>query len=124
MPRGSRHLVACAAALLTALAVCGSAQSASGCGDRILSDWRDGRIDHVYPLDCYRQALMSLPEDLRIYSSAESDITRALQNRVRAEPEAKSAAKTGAGGRVSPYLVGAISVGLALAAAAVAALTR
>jgi hypothetical protein len=122
--RGGRHLVALAAALLAAAAFCGSAQSLTGCANRIVLDWRDGRINHVYPLDCYRQALKSLPEDLRIYSSAESDITRALQTRVRAEPKAKAMKRSRSGGHVSPYLVAAISVGLALGAASVVALTR
>jgi hypothetical protein len=124
MPRGSRHLVALAVMVLAALAVCGSAQPMSGCAGRLLSDWRDGRINQVYPVDCYRRALTSLPEDLRIYSSAESDITRALQNRVRAEPEAMAAAKNRTGHRVPPYLVVVITVGLAIGAASVVALTR
>jgi hypothetical protein len=86
-----------------------------------MNDWRDGRIGHSYPVDCYREALQSLPEDLRIYSSAKSDITRALQARVRTvDPEA--AAATTSGGGVSPFLVAAISLALALAAASLAAL--
>ena len=58
------------------------ASAAKGCAQAILQDWRDGRIDHVYPPACYRQALAYLPEDLRAYSSAESDISRALQARL------------------------------------------
>ena len=85
MARGRFSLVALAAGALAALAVCGSAAANSDCKTRLLTDWRDGRIDHVYPVACYGEALSSLPEDLRIYSSAESDITRALQARVRSQ---------------------------------------
>ncbi len=48
----------------------------------LAGSWRDGRIDHVYTPACYRQALAYLPEDLRVYSSAEADISRALQARL------------------------------------------
>jgi hypothetical protein len=58
------------------------ASAAKGCAQAILQDWRDGRIDHVYAPACYRQALAYLPEDLRVYSSAETDISRALQARL------------------------------------------
>jgi hypothetical protein len=124
MVRGGLHLAAPAVALLAAAVLAGSAQAESGCAARVMNDWRDGRISHSYPVDCYREALQSLPEDLRIYSSAASDITRALQARVRTvEPEA-AAAKTssGGGGGISPYLVAAISLALALAGASVVTL--
>ena len=58
------------------------ASAATGCAQAILQDWRDGRIDRVYTPACYRQALAYLPEDLRVYSSAEADISRALQARL------------------------------------------
>jgi hypothetical protein len=108
--------VAFFAAALAALAVCGSAAATPDCASRLLADWRDGRMDRVYPVDCYREALGSLPEDLRIYSSAESDITRALQARVRTEGVAKAAApKTDGGhGGVSPFVILAVTAGLVL----------
>jgi hypothetical protein len=125
MPRGGRHLVVLVAVLLTSLAGSGSAQAMSGCSARVVADWRsNGRIDHTYPVRCYQEALASLPEDLRIYSSAQSDITRALQNRVRAEAAPKAASTGGGGSHLSPYLVALISLGLALGAASVAAITR
>ena len=111
------------AAALAALVVCGSAAAATpDCASRLLADWRDGRMDQVYPVSCYREALASLPEDLRIYSSAESDITRAMQARVRTEGVTKVAAapKTAAsktdGGHhgVSPFLILAVTAGLVL----------
>ncbi len=58
------------------------AASASACGDRVVADWIDGRIDGVYALQCYEEAVADLPEDVRVYSSAVDDISRALQARV------------------------------------------
>jgi hypothetical protein len=124
MPRGGRHLVVVVVTCAAALAVSGTAQSMSGCAGRILADWRDGRINQVYPVQCYQQALASLPEDLRIYSSAEADIMRALQNRVRTEAAPKAAASRGTGHHLSPYLVALISLGITLCAASVVAITR
>jgi hypothetical protein len=123
MARGCRHLVVLVTMLLGALAATGTAQAMSPCAARLVSDWRAGGINHSYPVACYQEALSSLPEDLRIYSSAQSDITRALQNRVRADAAAK-VAKTGGGGHVSPYLVALISLGLVIGAASVFAVTR
>jgi hypothetical protein len=122
---GCRRLVALAVALVAMLAATGSGQAASGCAARVIDDWRDGRIEGVYPVACYREALADLPEDLRIYSSAQTDITRALQNRVRVErTAAKLSPSDGGGSGVSPYLVAVISVALAIGAAAVVTLTR
>ena len=117
--------MALVAAALTALVVCGSAAAATpDCASRLLADWRDGRMDRVYPVDCYREALASLPEDLRIYSSAETDITRAMQARVRTEGVTKVAAapKTAVAPKtdgdhhhgVSPFLILAVTAGLVL----------
>ena len=128
MGQARRRLLFFAAAATAAVACAfpGAAGAAPSCASRLIADWRDGRIDGTYPVACYREALSSLPEDLRIYSSAQSDIARALQNRVRVE---RTAARTTApsdngGGGVSPYLVAVISVALALSAATVVTLTR
>ncbi len=49
----------------------------------LLADWvADGSVDRAYAIPCYREAIDSLPEDLRSYSSAEEDILAALQLRV------------------------------------------
>jgi hypothetical protein len=103
------------AALLAALVFCGAGQAKTGCVSAVLGDWRDGRIDGTYSLDCYRTALAQLPEDLRIYSSAESDIKRALlarsQAALKAPAKAQSPTRSGGdvGGGVSPLLVLAIA---------------
>jgi hypothetical protein len=81
----------------------------------MLNDWRDGRIDGTYSVACYQTALAQLPEDLRIYSSAESDIKRALLSRTQVALAAPAKAQTptpSAGGGdhgVSPLLVLAIA---------------
>ena len=69
-----------ALALLTA-----GPAAASPCGDRVINDWYDGRIDGTYPLPCYDDAIEQLPRDLRDYSSAPEDIRRALQAAMRGE---------------------------------------
>lgn len=87
--------------LLVALIACGTlafgsgAASASACGDRVVADWIDGRIDGVYPLRCYEEAVADLPEDVRVYSSAVDDISRALQARVHSVSGRAPAGKIG-----------------------------
>ena len=57
-----------------------STAMASACGDKVLDDWWDnGRIDRVYAVQCYRDAIDSIPADLRDYANVEEVITRALQ---------------------------------------------
>jgi hypothetical protein len=69
-------VVACAVA---ALGLAGPA-AASKCGDKVLADWFDnGRIDRLYPLHCYEEAIDSIPADIRDYADAEEVISRALQ---------------------------------------------
>ena len=118
---------------LAALAICGSAAATPDCASRLLADWRDGRMNRVYPVDCYREALASLPEDLRIYSSAETDITRAMQARVRtvgvtkaaASPKAAAAPKTNGGHHgVSPFVILAVTAGLVLGVGSLLVYTR
>jgi hypothetical protein len=68
-------LAAAAAALLAP-----STATASACGDAVLDDWWDnGRIDRLYPTQCYQDAIDSIPSDLRDYANVEEVITRALQ---------------------------------------------
>lgn len=104
---------------------CGSA-AASSCGDRVVADWSDGRIDGIYPLHCYQSALDDLPEDARAYSSAADDITRALEQRVRAGPASTRVLDSAApddprtGGTTShAYLVVVVGIGIAATALAV-----
>jgi hypothetical protein len=113
-PRGLRLFFALVA-LLAALVFCGAGHAKPDCVSTLMNDWRDGRIDGTYSVECYQTALAQLPEDLRIYSSAETDIQRALLARSQATlaAPAKEAQKPsqsgGAGDGVSPLLVLAIT---------------
>ena len=84
-----RTFVAAALLALTviaALATAGPAQAATPCGKKVLADWFDnGRIDRLYPLNCYEEAIDAIPDDLRDYADAEDVITRALQAALRGE---------------------------------------
>jgi hypothetical protein len=82
-----------AAALLATLLLAGAARpqpaaAATPCWKSLLNDWYDGRIDGTYQLHCYRDALKHLPSDVDTYSSARSDIERALQSALEAARKA------------------------------------
>jgi len=53
--------------------------AAAPCWKTVIADWsNDGSIDGSYSAQCYRQAMQNAPTDLRIYSSLEEDLQRAL----------------------------------------------
>jgi hypothetical protein len=74
-------------ALLTAslaatlvLAAQPAAAASKSCADDVVADWYgDGRVDKIFPLHCYQEAIRSLPIDVLDYSNAKEDILRALQ---------------------------------------------
>jgi hypothetical protein len=70
-------LIALATAVV-ALVATGSAAAKEPCWQTLINDWYDGRIDNVYPVSCYRDALEHQPEDVAQYSSLGDDINRAL----------------------------------------------
>lgn len=75
-----------AISILAGLALAASLSAPAGarpCGDAVVADWSDGRVDGRYAPPCYADAIESLPEDVRSYSTAVDDITRALQARIR-----------------------------------------
>ena len=75
------------ALLVTGSLGAGSAAAAESCGKKVIDDWyADGRVDGTYPPHCYDDAIEILPRDVRDYSSAKDDITRALQNRLNNKP--------------------------------------
>ena len=123
MGQGGFRLLFVVLVSVTALVVAAPAGAAPSCATRLLDDWRDGRIDSTYPVACYRQALADLPEDIRVYSSAQSDITRALQARVQAQA-AKNKDTGHASSGVSPLVVVAITAAILVAAGSVAAALR
>lgn len=72
--------------VLVAPATGAPAAAGSKCGEKVLADWFDnGRIDKIYPLNCYEDAIDAIPADLRDYADAEEVITRALQSALRGE---------------------------------------
>lgn len=61
-----------------------AASAAPLCRQQVIADWSDnGRVDRVYPLTCYEQAISAMPPDLRDYSDAQDKIERALTTAIR-----------------------------------------
>jgi hypothetical protein len=60
-----------------------SAKGKPPCWKTLINDWYDGRIDRIYEIHCYRDALKHLPADVDTYSSARDDIKQALQRRIQ-----------------------------------------
>jgi hypothetical protein len=89
---------------LAALTVLASAPVANAktCSDKVIdqivADWyKDGRVDQVYALPCYKEAIRSLPVDVLVYSNAEEDILRALAYARQGKPDPGPA-----GGAIDP----------------------
>ena len=66
----------------TAAAAGTAVKSKPPCWKVLINDWYDGRIDGIYEIHCYRDALQHLPADVDTYSSARDDIRQALQKRI------------------------------------------
>jgi hypothetical protein len=89
-----------AALLLSIVAAAGlvaprSASAEAACWRTVIQDWSDGSISGVYPVECYRQALQRMPEDVRLYSSASADIGRALTKSIRSTRRAAGVSAAG-----------------------------
>jgi hypothetical protein len=68
-------------------AFAGSAAAAAPCAERVIADWSDnGRVDRLYPLHCYEDAIDTIPVDLRDYTNAADVIERALSEASRQQP--------------------------------------
>lgn len=81
------------------LAVPDDAAAAPKCAKLVVADWYgDGRVDRVYPLHCYSDAIRSLPVDVLDYSNAKEDILRALSFAKRGKPDPGNAGSDGGGG--------------------------
>ena len=96
-------LLGVVAATFVALALPTTAMGAT-CGEKVLEDWFDnGRIDRLYDLHCYEDAIDLIPNDLRDYANAEEIINRALQSALRGELDAggPDPSPGDSGGRVS-----------------------
>jgi hypothetical protein len=100
----------------------------------LLTDWSDnGRIDRVYALRCYEEAIATLPTDIRDYTNAQDVIDRAMTSAVRARsvvPKADAEASYArrdaieASGPVPVPIPLVVLVALALALLAAGAVTR
>jgi hypothetical protein len=76
-------------AALAALAVAPTSLTATkSCADQIVADWYgDGRVDKIYRIPCYQEAIRSLPVDVLDYSNAREDILRALAYAKQGKPD-------------------------------------
>jgi hypothetical protein len=71
---------------VASLSFASAAGAATKCGQKVLADWYDnGRIDRLYPLNCYEEAIDAIPDDIGPYVDAADVITRALQGAMRNE---------------------------------------
>ena len=84
-------IVGLMAAVVAAAASSVARADTTDCGKTVIEAWDNGRLGSSFAPACYRKALQELPEDIRIYSSAEDDINRALIASV-----AKKSTKAGA----------------------------
>ena len=70
--------------LLASLVGAGSATAAAPCWKQLVNDyWTDERVDRLYPISCYREAMEHLPPDVVNYSDARDEIRRALLSAIR-----------------------------------------
>jgi hypothetical protein len=83
---------------MLATAAPAAAASTSNCAKQVIADWFDNtRIDRIYPLHCYREAVKILPVDVRDYSSAREDILRALAYAQQGKPDPGDSGSSGNG---------------------------
>jgi hypothetical protein len=74
--------------MLAAVASGAAMAKTKPCAKQVVADWYgDGRIGKIYPLECYRQAIASLPPDVRDYSNAKEEIARALAFAKQGKPD-------------------------------------
>ena len=117
---------------LTATVVCALALAPSAaaepprqpCGESVIADWvADGRVDRAYAPRCYDEALGTLPEDMRAYTTAAGDIAQALRARVRdARPPARVGGRDGDVGGPTSLPLGLVAAGALVLLLAVAGL--
>jgi len=83
--------------LAATLALTVSAAPASAktpCWKVVISDWYvDGRVNGTYPIPCYEQAIQNLPDDVRSYADAASEIRRAMLDQLRHKDQPRANGK-------------------------------
>jgi hypothetical protein len=104
--RSLRHIVVAllivgAAGAFVGVAPAATKRSSTACWKTLINDWYDGRIDGVYAIHCYREALSHLPSDVDTYSSARDDIQQALQKRITESRNGHTTTTTPGGGGTS-----------------------
>jgi hypothetical protein len=111
---------------------CGTTSAAAAsCAQRVIGDWsNDGRVDAVYELHCYEEAIDTIPRDLRDYTNALDVIERALTVALRSQaaqdttdvPTSEATSEVGTSGAASrPFALlagGGLVVALLAAGAA------
>ncbi len=90
MALGSLHfrvpLFLILAATLVLLVLGETARAATNCSQQVIADWSaDGRVDRVYGLECYQDAIEALAPDIRDYTDAQESIERAQMLALRAK---------------------------------------
>jgi hypothetical protein len=74
--------------LLAAVSSNAASAKTKSCADQVIADWYDdGRVDKIYPLECYRAAIAKLPPDIVDYSNAKEEIGRALAFAKQGKPD-------------------------------------
>jgi hypothetical protein len=118
------------ATLVVAVAAACAQPASAGpaCADAVLEEWTEGTLGSTYSPDCYEAAIDALPEDLRAYTTAADDISRAAITASRRAParELASSPAEPASVRSLPQavIVLAVAVGLLAAAGLTASLYR
>jgi hypothetical protein len=109
------------------------AGAATACAEQVIHDWsEDGRVDGVYELSCYQEAVDAIPSDLRDYTNAAEVIERALTVAVRTGSGGRTASTAqradstsdGSGVPLAPVGGAVFALGLVLAGGAAYALRR
>jgi hypothetical protein len=130
----SRLLIVIAVLSFGIVAPSSSSAAEPACSQRVLRDWSDnGRIDRVYALPCYEEAIAAMPTDIRDYTNAHDVIDRAMTTVVRGKsvvPAADTEALEQSAGPIASSAALPVPMplvvlfGLALALLAAAALGR
>jgi hypothetical protein len=97
MPKIAPTLLLTLVLALAALGAAGPAGAARPCWKDLVDDyWADNRVDKIYEISCYRDAMNKLPRDVEEYSDAHDDLRRALLAAIR---DNRSSGGFGDGGR-------------------------
>ncbi len=115
-PSSSRPYLAALIGLVVVLVVAlgaspSLAATPKNCGKLVVADWfGDGRVDKIFPLHCYDDAIRTLPVDVITYSNAKEDILRALAYAKKGKPDpgdgSTSTTGSGSGGSTTPTTLG------------------